>query len=462
MWAIVTSTIRVGDPSPDLITYCEKELTLANPDYIKRQRMGLWLGKTPQTVRLYETDGAELILPHGCLSVISAMTSAILYDYAANDPVDYKGDVELYDYQRDAVNTLLLAGNGILQSPAGSGKTQMGIALIVALSGKALWVTHTKDLLRQSKERAEQYIDPSLIGTITEGQVKIGSGVTFATVQTLANIDLQRYRNTWDVIIVDECHRVSGSPTKVTQFSKVLNSLSARHKFGLSATVHRSDGLVKATHALLGPIVYSVPADAVSSRVMSVSIQPRLTGIRESLECLNTDGTINYAGLIAYLAHSYPRDLIIVKDLFANREHSCLILSDRLTQLQGLIDMLPWYMRDKAVMISGTMRNKADKVLRDNAINDMRSGKKKFLFATYSLAREGLDIPCLDRLFLVTPHHDYAVITQSIGRIARRCEGKDSAIAYDYIDNIPFCINNYKKRKTTYRKNGCVFLEETS
>ena len=55
---------------------------------------------------------------------------------------------------------------------------------------------------------------------------------------------------------------------------------------------------------------------------------------------------------------------------------------------------------------------------------------------------------------------DYAVITQSIGRIARTFEGKGEPIAYDYVDDgIQYLVRSYKKRCTTYRKCGCKFIE---
>lgn len=84
--------------------------------------------------------------------------------------VDYGGKVPLYDYQEEAVAAMLINHYGILQSPAGSGKTQMGIALACALGVKTLWLTHTKDLLTQSKSRAEQYVDSELLGTISPTQ----------------------------------------------------------------------------------------------------------------------------------------------------------------------------------------------------------------------------------------------------------------------------------------------------
>lgn len=112
-------------------------------------------------------------------------------------------------------------------------------------------------------------------------------------------------------------------------------------------------------------------------------------------------------------------------------------------------------------MISGKMTSKKGKAEREKALNDMRQGSKKYLFATYSLAKEGLDVPCLERLFLATPQKDYAVITQSIGRIARIAEGKQPPIAYDFVDDIPYLRKSYKTRCTTYRKNGCYFTEDT-
>ena len=89
----------------------------------------------------------------------------------------------------------------------------------------------------------------------------------------------------------------------------------------------------------------------------------------------------------------------------------------------------------------------------------MRTGDKHYLFATYSLAKEGLDIPRLDRLFLTTPQKDYAVIVQSTGRVARVYDGKQQPIVYDYVDNIKSLIKSYKKRCTHYRKCGYKIVE---
>lgn len=461
MRLIVSNQLKIVNPSQELIGWCKKNLVLKNPDYARKARMNLWLGKTPEKLYLMQWDGDTLVLPYGCLNTVLGFGDCeVINDLPTPTEVNFGCSIPLYDYQHDAMAAMLSAYYGILQSPAGSGKTQIGIALACAIGRKTLWLTHTRDLLIQSKNRAEQYMDSALTGTITEGRVHIGKGITFATVQTMCNLDLERYKDTWDCVIVDECHRVAGTPTAVTQFSKVLNSLAARHKYGLSATVHRADGMIAATYALLGKIAYQVPDEAVADKIMQVTVLPRPTKVGLSKEFLDTDGTIIYAKLVNYLVEDFCRNGLIVGDLILNSNHYNLILSDRLAHLEYLMNHLPKQLRAQAVMVDGKMTSKKGKAKREQALADMRAGKKRYLFATYSLAKEGLDIPRLDRLYLTTPQKDYAVVAQSIGRIARTFEGKGEPIAYDYVDNgIQYLIRSYKKRCTTYRKCGCKFIE---
>lgn len=338
--------------------------------------------------------------------------------------------------------------------------TQMGVALFSRLRTRTLWLCHTLDLVKQSMDRASQYIDKSLIGTIKEGKVDIGEGVTFATVQTMAHLDLPRYKHMWDVIIVDECHKVGTSASSVTQYQKVLNNLSARHKYGLSATVHRADGLIEATYALLGGIAYTVPTEAVADKIMKVGIKRVDTGIIIGRKALNTDGTLNYTKLINYLAEKSERNELIIDELIKNAERSCIILSDRVGHLDTLIDMLPPFMKPYAVKIDGTMTSKKGKAEREQALEDMRTGEKKYLFASYSLAKEGLDIPCLERLFMVTPIKDYAKVVQSVGRIARTHENKAEPICYDFVDHFGYADRLWKSRCRHYKKANCYFVEE--
>ena len=464
MKVTVSNVLTIENPTQDALMWCKRNLVITNPEYAKKARMHFWLGNTPPTLTLYERRGDTLILPFGTLrNLPDCIAQESTFQSAFSDPVSvsYGGvDIPLYDYQKTAVDALYVAKYGILQSAAGSGKTQMGIALVKRFGKRALWLTHTLDLLRQSKTRAELYMDSDLIGTITEGKVNIGEGITFATIQTMCKLDMSRYKDLWDIVIVDECHRCTGTPTAMTQFYKVLNALSARHKIGLSATVHRSDGMIAATYALLGEIIYTVPEEAVGDKIMKVGICPVGTGVGMSRECMNTDGTLNYQKLISYLCDNRDRLHFVASWIVSESEHSCLILSDRLEHLENLMNCLPAKMRADAVMVSGKMTSKKGKAEREQAIEDMRTGRKKYLFATYSLCKEGLDIPRLDRLFMTTPVKDYAVVVQSIGRIARTFEGKGEPIVYDFVDSIGYLMRAYKQRCRHYKKAGAYFVED--
>jgi len=80
---------------------------------------------------------------------------------------------------------------------------------------------------------------------------------------------------------------------------------------------------------------------------------------------------------------------------------------------------------------------------------------RHLILATFQMAQEGLDIPDLDTLFLVTPKGD---VVQAVGRILRKHDGKKAPMVIDILDNdIPLCVSLAKKRAKQYREMGCTF-----
>ena len=150
----VSNVLTIENPTQDALVWCKRNLVITNPEYAKKARMHFWLGNTPPTLTLYERRGDTLILPFGTLrNLPDCIAQESTFQSAFSDPVSvsYGGvDIPLYDYQKTAVDALYAAKYGILQSAAGSGKTQMGIALVKRFGKRALWLTHTLDLLRQS------------------------------------------------------------------------------------------------------------------------------------------------------------------------------------------------------------------------------------------------------------------------------------------------------------------------
>ena len=437
-------------------SFCKTELTFDNPAFVQAERMGFWTGNIPREIRLYTTDSDNIILPFGCYRIFMSDMFRGKYklDLASNPPNEMEGKINLYDYQEAAVKRLYLARNGILIAPTGAGKTMCGLALIKKLGKKALWLTHTKDLLNQSKERCEAFYTGDF-GTITEGKVNIGRDVTFATVQTMAKQDLSLYKYSWDVVIVDEVQRVCATPNSTALFQTVLNNLAARYKYGLTASLSRSDNLQKCAEYLIGEVVYEIPREAVANKIINARVEAVKLDTPESLFYLGTDGMLNYTKLLGYLCTSDTRTHEIARRLNENVEHYNLILSDRTSHLRSIMSLVE--RQDLCCMVDGSMTSKRAKALRQEYLEQMRKGEKRYLFATYGLAKEGLDIPCLDRLYLTTPHKDKSTILQSVGRIRRKCDGKGEPIVYDFVDdNIDYCVKAHKTRRTTYKKIDCI------
>lgn len=451
MFFTIDNEIKISYPTPEVLKAIKRDLTFANPDYVNRKRMGKWTGNVPREICLYREEGDDYVyVPYGYMYALKGfMQKDNCYSWLQYQPrVDYHSTLELRGYQEKAVMNMLRHPYGILQSRPASGKTIMGIAMIARRGRRALWLAHTKDLVDQAYTQAKKYLDKSLLTVSTEGKVKIGTGITFATVQTMANfVGLERYKNYFDIVIVDECHRVCTSATSVGMFYKVVNSLAAPYKYGLSATVHRADGMIGATFAILGNVTYEVPFEDVEHQVMPVSVEAIYTNVGYNDCFLDADGTMVYAKYINYLAENVHRNNIAA-EMLAHETHPTLVLTDRLSQSETLFKAIG---RQDARVITG----KTKREVRQAALEDMREGRANILFASYNLAKEGLDIPRLSRLYMLTPHRDSAVIEQAIGRIARVHREKTDARCYDFVDNTIYAQKCFRKRLRIYRKIGC-------
>lgn len=331
----------------------------------------------------------------------------------------------------------------------------MALEIIRRIGHKALIICEKKEILQQFIGYLKDVFNMQLgeYGTIQEGKVEIGSLVTVALRQTLARIDLTPYKFEWGTIVVDECQNVGGSVTKCTQYSKILNNLAAKYRYGISATGYRVDGLTRFMYSLLNTIKYEIPEEAISDKIIKAKIKPIRTPFKIPIEATKWDGTLNYTALPSILATNEPRNNLIVDLLNKEKDNYCLILSDRLEGLELLHNEIG------GVFINGNMTSKKAKQERQEAIERMRNKEEHFLFATYSLAKEGLDIKPLNRVFLIAPTKNKIVLIQSVGRIERKDDNKDTPIVYDLIDNDKYFEDAWKKRKTIYKKNGNMILE---
>lgn len=453
----VSNEIVIQDIAPDMMEELEKRLTFTNPEYAKKERMGFWVGNTPKTLSLIWRRGNQVGIPFGMLKYIgskkyrfSSIVNLVTREY---QKFDYESGIRLYDYQQEAVNAAMKERNGVIVAPCGSGKTQMGLEIAARIGGRTLWLTHTSDLLSQSMERAEAVFGLSKgeYGTITAGKVNIGNVMTFATVQTMCKMDLSIVRDAFDTVIVDEAHHCVGSPGKVQMFYRVVSALNARHKIGLTATPTRQDGLIGCMYALLGDEIYRVSNEQVKANLCDVSVHFRDTGYVPNYDVvLSSDGTLQYTSLINDMIYDDARNEMILGDIVRVGGRS-LVLTDRVSHAHSMHMAL-----NAAGIASELLVGKISKNAREKAISGILGGSAKVLVATYAIAKEGLDIPCLDNVFFTTPKKDNVSVVQSAGRVARKFNGKSMGNVYDYVDDFGMLRGWAKKRAGFYKKAGYI------
>lgn len=466
MRILVSNKIKVENYTQEILDYCKENLVLPNPEYYKREAQGRWTGNTQREFVLYERVGTNLLLPFGCFKDLWQRFGSkceFISCIHSNTAINYQSNIQLYPYQESAVNRLISAKNGILVSPCGSGKTQMALEVIARIGGKALWLTHTGELLTQSMDRAKSCFDlPSYAyGTITAGKVNVGSAITFATVQTMCNIDLSQYAKEFDVVIVDECHKAIGTPTKIMQFYKVLSNLQARYKIGVTATPKRADGLERCMTALLGNVEHIIPKEEVKKFTCPVKVVKLETDYEPNLDVvLAGDGTIVYSSLIDDLIHNEERNEKIARDVDVELSFcssaKILILSDRvehLTVLKRKICEKNADLTDKVVQLMALSNSKKAREGRRQVLKDLNDGKINVVLATYALAKEGLDVPNLNYVVFASPQKDETTVTQASGRVGRKSEGKLYGTVIDYVDSKFGMLAGFsRKRNSIYKK----------
>lgn len=238
------------------------------------------------------------------------------------------------------------------------------------------------------------------------------------------------------------CHRAIGTPTMVSQFSRILNGLNAKYKYGLTATLfNRKNKISMSPIFLIGEKLYEVESkyiDRVTAKHVKVDLNTP-----ESAEYLGDDKTVDFAKQIAYLVNNNNRNLNIAMKLIEERDNYNIILTNRLEHIDILSELLKSVGYESEILIGDT---KADE--RERIIESFKNGEINFLFSNYQLASEGLDLPIANRLHMVLPVRDKRTTIQSAGRVERLHPKKIDAIVYDYVDiNIGNLVGMYHDRR---------------
>lgn len=328
-------------------------------------------------------------------------------------------------------------GGGILEVPCGAGKTVMALNIISKLKKKTLIIVHKEFLMNQWIERAQEFIPGAKIGKIQGPIFDVeGKDVVIGMLQTLYDRDFpENAFEEFGLTIIDEVHRIGSE-----QFSKTLLRVITKNMLGISATVDRKDGLTKILHMFIGPKIYSEGRksdDPVCVRAIDyISSDPEFNTVEHDFR-----GNTKYSTMITKLCAFGPRSDFIVRvlgDLIKeNPEKQIMVLCHNRSLLKYLYEAIVHRAFATTGYYVGGMKQK-----------DLQSTEEKqIVLATYAMAAEALDIKSLSTLVMVTPKTD---IIQSVGRILR--VKHENPIIVDIVDRHDVFQNQFKQRKTFYRK----------
>lgn len=310
--------------------------------------------------------------------------------------------------------------DGILCLACGQGKTKS--SLMIAAAGKkfpVLVIVHTTALMDQwRKEIAATYeISEEEVGIIRGPKCEWqGRSISIAMLQSLAARKYTKeFHAYWRLIITDECHRMGGFT-----WSTVIHRFPGQ-RIGLSATPTRPDGMDVAFRVHMGKVRYQYTKQTLSSEFVFVH-----TGINVPTPHMRNP-MHRLAKVMSWVSKCDERNDIIASFLRkAYKEgRKVITLGDRVETLETLCRGYPG--TSKAVFVGKTKQGDE----RKEALS------KDAIFATSSMAKEGLDVPRLDTLFITIPFSGEGRLEQSVGRILRECEGKMPPVTYVFVDRQP-------------------------
>ncbi len=428
----VTADCLLSGINFDFEQELKNRLTIENPQYIAARKYGRWIGKKlkPQ-LKYYEPVPGGLRFPRGFANQAVLLCRRFL----GCDPeiidrrrllaeVDFSFHGELRPYQQVAVDAAEVKSFGVIESGTGSGKTVMALALIAARRQPTLVVVHSKELLYQWKERAEQFLSCE-VGLVGDGRFSLAP-LTISIVNSTRK-RVEELVEQFGHLVVDECHRVPA-----TLFTDVVSRFDCHYLLGLSATAFRSDSeMTKLIYFFMGDRIHQV--DSRELKASGAILKPEI--IRKSTS-FQYGYRGNYPAMIKALTRHQGRNRQILDDIiFAVKQQeatTCLVVSDRVVHCRFFEEKL----KAEGINVK-LLTGKISAEERMEIVENVQKGRVEVLVATLQLISEGFDCPGLSTLFLTTPIAFEGRLLQVIGRIMRPAANKRARV-FDYVDdNIP-------------------------
>jgi superfamily II DNA or RNA helicase len=324
---------------------------------------------------------------------------------------------------------------GILGAHTGFGKSLCGLEIARLLGRNTIIIVHREPLLLQWKATFEKHFKGFTFGVVQGARIEfIGCDFVFAMLQTLMGSEKipKQFWNYFGTVVFDETH-ICGAE----KFGSVAPRFNCKSFLGLSGTVRRLDGCENVFKWHIGDIAHK-PSEV---NRLKPEVYVRYTDFYISR---------NYpkATLLNILAKDDARNRRIAHDLYKaiKAGRNPLVASERIEMLRNI-----------ASVLLSLQKVYSDKFTVGFYLGGQTPEERKkaeqatIIFTTMQCAKEGIDLPRMDTLAIVTPCSDQE---QLCGRVTRVVPGKKIPFILDYVDLIPRCVNSFKSRYRIYDTLG--------
>jgi superfamily II DNA or RNA helicase len=365
-------------------------------------------------------------------------------------------NLDLRDYQEDAVNKALSAGRGIILLGTGAGKT-LTIATLIdnfylyskdLTKFKALIIVPDLGLVNQTYN---DFIEYNVSFSVTRWTGKLEPDLEANVI--IANIDIIRSQfetNQWiksvDVLVLDEAHKFN----RGNKCTKLLEKIKTPNKFGLTGTLPE-DNIDKWTIiGKIGSILIQKTSHELregkfltnaSVKILNLSYKNPPKKIKNS-----DDPTQNYRNELQFLSYNPFRNKVIQKAC-ENFNNNILILINNIDHGQHLFDLLSTNLKEKQVFF---IRGEVDVDERDEVKKIMENNTNVVCIAISSIFSTGVNIKNLHMIIFGAGGKSFIRTVQSIGRGLRLSENKQKLIIIDIADLLDYGTEHSNKRKSIY------------
>lgn len=350
-------------------------------------------------------------------------------------PEEHQSDIELYDYQKEAVKSLLYNHidfyyfpRGILKGATNSGKTYMIADIYKRTQKRTVLLVHSILLFRQHFN--------TLLGLGIEVD-RFGDGFeefghfTLCMYETLLNrstaINVKKQINQCEMLLVDECHRASS-----TQYVKLIKKFKSPYVYFVSGTPldSDSDSDVMSIISMSGTILHTITNKFLIDNGYSCKIKIHIHQYNNETSELQDYGE--------RLKFSVNRAFKIVEIL--EKSKNCILTVNHKSQyefIQAHCDLVSTHSGDREKQI------KLEK-FEDESIDA--------LSATMIL-KEGINLKNIENIIIGQGGFSKITLLQLIGRGLRK-NGDKELIVHDFEDQGRILRDHFNKRIRIYQDEG--------